>query len=371
MSPILVRPVREQLEHDRVIRLLQAKLKRKHDVAINIGDDQSRRLEDWPGSDVPRPCALLPGQEQEARRGHRGRDRRVGQPSRGHGAVGAFRPRPRPVPPVRAGLRRRPSPAGCASRTRCRSPRSGATTPWLPDAVHARPASPGGRPKPAPPPAGSRPTADCAANQPAGDESPQGEAGACQAKSPRRERENAGRQEARRPQGKGNSPCRNSASTAIGAAMRRRPSRKPAGGPRQAAPELVQHAARRPRRPRADRRDGHPPARTAQPRRAVRLDPDPESPSGARRPGRRDRSDRDQRGRREPRAQQQHAPRGAWSSPPVPQAPIHASAQVARRPVVPERPDVKEDTGSGPPEFTESTVFTQRSGGPSRKRSLV
>ena len=41
MSPILVRPVREQLEHDRVIRLLQVKLKRKHDVAINIGEDQT------------------------------------------------------------------------------------------------------------------------------------------------------------------------------------------------------------------------------------------------------------------------------------------------------------------------------------------
>ena len=41
MSPILVRPVREQLEHDRVIRLLQAKLKRKHDVATNIGEDQT------------------------------------------------------------------------------------------------------------------------------------------------------------------------------------------------------------------------------------------------------------------------------------------------------------------------------------------
>ena len=40
MSPILVRPVREQLEHDRIIRLLQAKLKRKHDVAINAGDEQ-------------------------------------------------------------------------------------------------------------------------------------------------------------------------------------------------------------------------------------------------------------------------------------------------------------------------------------------
>ena len=41
MSPILVRPVREQLEHDRVIRLLLVKLKRKHDVVANIGEDQT------------------------------------------------------------------------------------------------------------------------------------------------------------------------------------------------------------------------------------------------------------------------------------------------------------------------------------------
>ena len=41
MSPILVRPVREQLEHDRIIRLLQAKYKRKFDVAINPGNEQS------------------------------------------------------------------------------------------------------------------------------------------------------------------------------------------------------------------------------------------------------------------------------------------------------------------------------------------
>ena len=41
MSPILVRPVREQLEHDRVIRLLQARLKRRHEVATNIGGDQT------------------------------------------------------------------------------------------------------------------------------------------------------------------------------------------------------------------------------------------------------------------------------------------------------------------------------------------
>lgn len=40
MSPILVRPVREQLEHDRLIRHLQQKYKRKFEVAVNIGDEQ-------------------------------------------------------------------------------------------------------------------------------------------------------------------------------------------------------------------------------------------------------------------------------------------------------------------------------------------
>jgi hypothetical protein len=41
LSPILVRPVREQLEHDRVIRLLQAKYKRKFEVSINPGNEQA------------------------------------------------------------------------------------------------------------------------------------------------------------------------------------------------------------------------------------------------------------------------------------------------------------------------------------------
>ena len=41
MSPILVRPVREQLEHDRIIRLLQAKWRRKYEAAINPGNEQN------------------------------------------------------------------------------------------------------------------------------------------------------------------------------------------------------------------------------------------------------------------------------------------------------------------------------------------
>ena len=41
MSPILVRPVREQLEHDRIIRLLQTKHRRKYQAGINPGAEQS------------------------------------------------------------------------------------------------------------------------------------------------------------------------------------------------------------------------------------------------------------------------------------------------------------------------------------------
>ena len=37
--PILVRPVREQLEHDRIIRLLQARYQKKHDPVTNIGHE--------------------------------------------------------------------------------------------------------------------------------------------------------------------------------------------------------------------------------------------------------------------------------------------------------------------------------------------
>ena len=44
MSPILTRPVREQLEHDRVIRLLQVRYKRKHDVVMNPGPEQNQSV---------------------------------------------------------------------------------------------------------------------------------------------------------------------------------------------------------------------------------------------------------------------------------------------------------------------------------------
>jgi hypothetical protein len=41
VSPILVRPVREQLEHDRIIRLLHAKFRRKYEAGMNPGNEQN------------------------------------------------------------------------------------------------------------------------------------------------------------------------------------------------------------------------------------------------------------------------------------------------------------------------------------------
>jgi hypothetical protein len=65
VSPILVRPVREQLEHDRIIRLLQAKLKRRNDVAANVGEEQTAAVKAGAGQVFP--DLVLTSQD----RGHR------------------------------------------------------------------------------------------------------------------------------------------------------------------------------------------------------------------------------------------------------------------------------------------------------------
>lgn len=39
MSPILLRPIREQLEHDRLIQLLHARFRRRYAVGVNFGDE--------------------------------------------------------------------------------------------------------------------------------------------------------------------------------------------------------------------------------------------------------------------------------------------------------------------------------------------
>ncbi len=53
MSPILVRPVREQLEHDRIIRLLQTRFRRRFDVGINPGMEQNAPVGTGPTAVFP------------------------------------------------------------------------------------------------------------------------------------------------------------------------------------------------------------------------------------------------------------------------------------------------------------------------------
>jgi hypothetical protein len=65
VSPILVRPVREQLEHDRMIRQLQAKFRRKFDAVINPGAEQLAPVKS--GTAVVYPDILLFSQERGRR----------------------------------------------------------------------------------------------------------------------------------------------------------------------------------------------------------------------------------------------------------------------------------------------------------------
>ena len=60
MSPILVRPVREQLEHDRIIRQLQAKYRRKYEAAINPGAEQNTPTGTGPSALYPDLVLMSP-----------------------------------------------------------------------------------------------------------------------------------------------------------------------------------------------------------------------------------------------------------------------------------------------------------------------
>jgi hypothetical protein len=65
VSPILVRPVREQLEHDRIIRLLQAKCRRKYEAGINPGAEQNVAV--GTGPTAVYPDVVLQSQERSRR----------------------------------------------------------------------------------------------------------------------------------------------------------------------------------------------------------------------------------------------------------------------------------------------------------------
>jgi hypothetical protein len=60
LSPILVRPVREQLEHDRIIRLLHAKFRRKYEAGMNPGVEMNMAVGPGPSPMYPDLVLLTP-----------------------------------------------------------------------------------------------------------------------------------------------------------------------------------------------------------------------------------------------------------------------------------------------------------------------
>ena len=64
MSPILVRPVREQLEHDRIIRLLHGKSRRKHDAGMNPGAEKNVGVGSGAATEFPDLVLHTPGSKR-------------------------------------------------------------------------------------------------------------------------------------------------------------------------------------------------------------------------------------------------------------------------------------------------------------------
>jgi hypothetical protein len=60
LSPILVRPVREQLEHDRIIRLLQTKFRRRYEAQINPGAEHNVSVGTGPAALYPDLVLMSP-----------------------------------------------------------------------------------------------------------------------------------------------------------------------------------------------------------------------------------------------------------------------------------------------------------------------
>jgi hypothetical protein len=60
LSPILVRPVREQLEHDRIIRVLHAKFRRKYEAGMNPGVEMNMPVGPGPSPMYPDLVLLTP-----------------------------------------------------------------------------------------------------------------------------------------------------------------------------------------------------------------------------------------------------------------------------------------------------------------------
>jgi hypothetical protein len=65
LSPILVRPVREQLEHDRIIRMLHAKFRRKYEAGMNPGAEHNMAVGPGPSPLYPDLVLLTPDRSRK------------------------------------------------------------------------------------------------------------------------------------------------------------------------------------------------------------------------------------------------------------------------------------------------------------------
>ena len=128
VSPILVRPVREQFEHDRVIRVLQARYKRKYEVAINPGAEQNASVGVGELAMFPDLVLFSPERGRKLQGTVEVETDRIGQHARSDGRVGTVQPpaRRRSISTCRP--TRSIPPAGCAPSIRSSPPRSGRIT---------------------------------------------------------------------------------------------------------------------------------------------------------------------------------------------------------------------------------------------------
>ncbi len=128
VTPILVRPVREQLEHDRVIRLLQARWRRKYTGHGQPGDRADGLGDQWGQHPaIPTSCWRRSARPQ-ARNHRRGGNGRVGEQPRGDGGVGADGPGEGRASTCTSRPARWIRPGGCAPSTTSRWPRFRRTT---------------------------------------------------------------------------------------------------------------------------------------------------------------------------------------------------------------------------------------------------
>ena len=289
MSPILVRPVREQLEHDRVIRILQVKLKRKHDVVANIGEDQTvpvriGQVQIFPDlvlTSADRGKKLMGTVEVETAESVNHLE-----------AMAQWAHLGRARAPFHLYV-----PAGCVDIARRLAAENGVNVAeiWSFHTIGDQTRFTLVHRAPVPEPRRAAQPRPCGANRRSaprarGQETPRTRASETQGREPARDRQSRTRQTRDHAKGSAGARAKKEIASADAAhhtrqAWIREHLRRPYPAPADAHPStdslLVPVAARRARRPRGDRRGGHPADRSAPPADPLRLAADPQRRRGS------------------------------------------------------------------------------------------